>query len=884
MMTAATTEFFSSRKLGPLFLFCLFTVTALPGILPAAELARLTADTWDEYAPRGKEVDCIYGDFVLRNDRIIAVVANPVPNRHANVTVRQVGGVLIDLTERWEPNDQLSAFYPGARRYRFRLKSSSLERLASAPSRSNVIRAPSVELVCISLTAKHQPETPEVEVTYSLRDGEPYLRITTIYRNRSEQPITLPLVDEMRADRTFEKTPDGDSTLFWVYDLWFGQAYGVLPDNHQMRNRGIGNRGAATLRYLQEGEENIVLEPGKPYVLSRLLFPKKNLLEVKSQARRIQGKSLLPFSLFATDTAGQPVSDVDVTLDLNGESYGNARTLENGRLQVPLPPGMYHARLSAPGRGSANLRFDVNEGQPEISVKFPVASRVVARISDVDGHPIACKVQFVGIEGTESPHFGPDSGEHAVHNLYYSHNGRFTRIVPPGSYQVIISHGPEYDAVFTRLDVPPEQDVPLRATLRRVVETPGWISADFHSHSSPSGDNTTSQLGRVLNLVAEHIEFAPCTEHNRISTYIPHLKRLGIEGVMATASGIELTGGAKLNVYAEEGLVGYVDGAVNDQNAFPLIRKPHIQDGGAPRRHHDPELQIQRLALWDRGSEKLVQENHPDIGQVFFDKDGDEQPDGGFRDMSRFMDVIEVHPIHRILTMEPTYRDGNLLVNHRIFNWLQLLNQGYRIPGVVNTDAHYAFHGSGWLRNYLPSPTDDPAKIRTLDIVHAAERGNVVMTNGPFLEVYTPSGDRGVDARITAGDKVKAPAGKLPLHVRVQCPNWFDIDRVQILINGRADPRFNFTRAETPTYFSSGVVKFDQKIPLHLESDAHLIVVAIGEHSKLGPVMGPERGEIPPLAVSNPIYVDVDGGGFQPNGDTLGAPLPVKLNRRVVNP
>ena len=28
----------------------------------------------------------------------------------------------------------------------------------------------------------------------------------------------------------------------------------------------------------------------------------------------------------------------------------------------------------------------------------------------------------------------------------------------------------------------------------------GWISADFHSHSSPSGDNTGSQRGRVLNI------------------------------------------------------------------------------------------------------------------------------------------------------------------------------------------------------------------------------------------------------------------------------------------------------------------------------------------------------------------------------------------------
>src|SRR5215217_1417559 len=79
---------------------------------PAADLVVLTPQTWDEFAPQGKEVDCIYGDVVLRNDRITAVIANPVAGRNANMTVKDVGGCVIDLTLRDEPNDQLSAFYP----------------------------------------------------------------------------------------------------------------------------------------------------------------------------------------------------------------------------------------------------------------------------------------------------------------------------------------------------------------------------------------------------------------------------------------------------------------------------------------------------------------------------------------------------------------------------------------------------------------------------------------------------------------------------------------------------------------------------------------------------------------------------------------------------
>src|SRR5262245_3793892 len=85
----------------------------------AAELAVLTNDNWDRLAPAGKEADCILGDYAFKSDRIMAVVAQPLPTRNANMTVRQVGGAVIDLTLSAKQNDQLSAFYPGMRRQVF---------------------------------------------------------------------------------------------------------------------------------------------------------------------------------------------------------------------------------------------------------------------------------------------------------------------------------------------------------------------------------------------------------------------------------------------------------------------------------------------------------------------------------------------------------------------------------------------------------------------------------------------------------------------------------------------------------------------------------------------------------------------------------------------
>ena len=112
------------------------------------------------------------------------------------------------------------------------------------------------------------------------------------------------------------------------------------------------------------------------------------------------------------------------------------------------------------------------------------------------------------------------------------------------------------------------------------------------------------------------------------------------------------------------------------------------------------------------------------------------------------------------------------------------------------------------------------------------------------------------------------------LSVRVQCPNWFDINRVQVFANGRPIESLNFTRKSHPESFSGDTVRFEAKIKLpRFEQDTYIIVATIGEGLQLGPVMGPTQGKLPPVALTNPIFLDVDGGGFQANGDDLGVPF-----------
>ena len=836
----------SIRQRKPLpTVFLLIAICLTASTASAAELVRLSSDTWDEYAPQGKEVDCIYGDYVLRNDRIVAVVAQPVDGRNANMTVRNVGGGVIDLTRRDRQNDQLSAFYPGGTQMAWRTVEAGGQIGGVSGAAKPVEKDSTVSLIC----GAESP--PGATVRYSLADGWDWLLVETTYTNGGDKPVDVTLADDLRADGSFEKASDGGSRLFWVYDKWFDQAYGLVADDRAMRTKSDAKN--SRIEYVTGDSSQVTLKPGESHTLTRRLFPAASLLELHGLAGKLAGTEQRHIELTVRDTAGQPLTAADVEVRRGDERYASGRTDTEGRLAFDLPNGEFTAVINSPANGSQTVELN----EPSIRVELPTAGLIAAKVSGEDGGPIPCKVQFRGRDGTPDPDFGHQTGEWTVRSVYYSENGRFRQPLPPGKYQAIVSHGPEYDAAFIDLEVVRGQTAPLEAVLVRSVQTPGWISADFHSHSSPSGDNTSSQLGRVLNLLCEHVEFAPCTEHNRLSTYEPHLKRLGVERLMATCTGIELTDNP---------------GDVNHHNAFPLIRHAHTQDDGAPLSDADMELKIERLALWDGNSEKLVQQNHPDIGHLFFDRNGDGLPDGGFKKAIPFMDVIEVHPPAAIF--QPPTTAGAKPHNNTIFNWLQLLNQGHRIPGVVNTDAHYNFHGSGFLRLYLESETDDPAKIETLDMVHAAEHGHIIMTSGPYLEVLV-SGEGDAAARGTAGDDVALPNGKATLGIRVQCPNWFDIDRVQVLLNGRPEPTLNFTRSTTPERFTGGTVKFNQQLPLSLTGDTHIIVAAAAEKSTLGPVMGPEHAKDMPIAVSNPIYIDVDGHGFKANGDTLGAPLPV---------
>ncbi|MBI5397037.1 MAG: carboxypeptidase regulatory-like domain-containing protein [Verrucomicrobia bacterium] len=822
----------------------------LPAAAFAAEVLKLDAKNWSAVPP-GKEMDAIYGDWLLRNDKVVAVVAGTLSNRNINLTFRKGQGALIDFTLRDAPNDQLTGFLP----------------LYGATNTVASIAAvtPKGAEVTLRVTRPATADMPvEVAHDYRLHDGDQHLTVFSRVKNTAASNISFRVADKLRADSTFLISRAGTNNLATAYDKWFGAAYGVTavsPAQFWCDGKGSNSMSGTVLEWRglagpkSVSTATVSLAAGQELTLERRVIAGRHEIEVQDVARRLRGEPSAQLAL--TLTSSNCVAGIDIAALAGTNVVGYAQTDARGRATLGLAPGDYKLRFASIGRDDYEGKVTVTTNAVE-EVPIPPAARIEFNITDAASNAIPCKVQFIGVGDTATPNLGPQQRAWGCKNLYFSPNGKFSQEVPPGSYYLLVTRGPEYDAVWRTITIRPKETASIRAVLRRVLDSRGWISADFHNHSTDSGDNTTEAESRITCLAAEGVEFAACTEHNRIMTYRQRLKTLGLDKMLATSDGIELTGDLLF---------------LNHENAFPLKWKPNRQNGGGPDIDSDPEVQIARLARWDDNSRKLVQQNHPDMGWLFFDKDGDGVPDEGYAN-KKFMNVIEIWNGRALVAFgaEPmieVVRSGKTTrANNRFYNWMQLFNQGFRIWGVANTDAHYCFHDSGTIRNYVKSPTDDPAKVKEMDVVREANSGHILVTNGPFLEAAI--------GKAGPGDPLTLKGGKDTLHIRVQCANWLDVDRVGVFINGRLDPKLTWTREKNPEAFRDGVVKFERDVPLQLKGDAHLIVAAQGDNFSTAPVMGLNGDR--PVAVTNPILVDTDGDGkVTPNKDWLesGGP-PVK--------
>lgn len=823
----------------PVLALTLFCLTGTTGAADAAnpEAFEVGATAIREL-PEGKEADGIIGDFVLRNDRITALVSGNLPGRKANMGTNwsaPTPGCLYDLCVRGSRNDQLTNFAPGG----LEGPVSSVRLLGGGSDGTAVVLAERTAARGGGLAQRHE---------YHLGTDWGYLVVVSTYVNHGTTPVRV------------RPAPS-------VKGLVHRTTYGGIVAHDAMNPRDHQGYAHAPVEWpgARTSLSETSLAPGESLKVAVAVAPGASPAEAYGViAARRQATGRLRARVLERD--GEGISSAIANILLGRTRTADGATVEHwlpaypdagGGISVRLPAGSYALAVRDRGRPDVSAEVTVtSEETTSLDLAMERAARVNVMVLS-EGRRTPCKVQFLGLDGTPDPVLGVDIQAHGCNHQYHSENGAFTLQIDPGKYRVIITRGMEYDHHESTIVVKPGAEVPVRATLQRVVDTPGWISTDYHNHSTPSGDNYCGTDDRLINLAAEQIEFAPATEHNRIYDWKPHIDRLRLTRELRTVTGIELTGP---NAHF---------------NSFPLEPTPYVQDNGAPIWVEDPR--INAIVLRDFGGgrpDRWVQLNHPDVGKFFRDRNADGQPDGGYADLEKLIDAAEVWSTE-ILMLQPAREtaDANGKTTrrkNRTFEWLQLLNQGRHTWCVAVSDAHSVFgNGVGGWRTYVMSSTDDVTRIDPREIIRNSKAGRMMLTNGPYLEVQTEDG--------TAIGGHARDEGLYHLRVRVQTTTWIDIDRVQVLVNGRARKDLDFRAATHPDLFVPGeTVSFEATIPVPLTRDAHLIVAAVGENFNLATGFGKSwQSGMHPCAFTNPIFVDVDGNGYRPNGDTLDYPLPV---------
>ncbi|MFQ5691321.1 MAG: CehA/McbA family metallohydrolase, partial [Gemmatimonadota bacterium] len=524
----------------------------------------------------------------------------------------------------------------------------------------------------------------------------------------------------------------------------------------------------------------------------------------------------------------------------------------NTAVVVPLMTGLGTVNLSIFGRREAP-KADLNEGDG----KEDQDERV----------PTPAKVTFKGIDGSADPKFRKDfealavpsvgpavdlmpetfAGGPALRNVVYLADGTGSVQVRPGTYEVFASRGPEFTVRRRKVRVEEGETKDLKFNIRQIVDTSGFLSADFHVHSARSFDASATLRDRVASYAGEGVEVMVSTDHDYHLDYSSIIADLGLGSHITSIIGNEVTTSVP-NFPAFPDAIGHI-------NAWPLpIQAAARRDGAIEDEFVAPNFIFSRLR--NQGAE-VVQYNHPRAGVAgltvigFFNNIGYD-PDlpitsppndilldndifgpgisgipnpNGFRNID--FDVMEIANTTSIPQYLAVRRD-----------WLSLLNQTDFatvpfIPGTAVSDSHrLVLEEAGYFRTYVGGVGHDPTALDVTLFDDNVKAGNMIGTTGPFIEFSVEENDGGASAGL--GQTLTPATSDVVLEIRVQATNWIPVEEVRVIANGFVVMTFDGTtlpavRPAPNNPLSQGkgqVERFEAEIPVSLSADTYFIVEA----------------------------------------------------------
>ncbi len=633
-----------------------------------------------------------------------------------------------------------------------------------------------------------------------------------------------------------------------------------------------------------------------------------------------------------------------------------------GQFLGQLPPGDYRARVEVDPDLSDFVSFTVGSGGALLNLEAPTPATVTVQIRDELGRDLPGRVTIVGTidpsdAGKESRQylFDLEAGQEwrpsdfivddptrpetlqYIEARGYTADGNIELEVRPGkAYTIFVSRGMEYDVQRVDFRAEAGQNFPVTTVLKRVIDTTGYISADFHLHAAPSLDSSLTLEDRVTSCIGEGVEMLVATDHNFVTDYQPTIEQLGVNQWASSMVGLELTtleaghfNGFPLKRDVSKITRGSFEWSLSTPDEIfdrlrsmgkfgpdnTIIQVNHARDSilGYFSQHGVSALdpQIPEISSGGFSPAAIVSTNGPAFRR-FRTEDGTEcqvdEPNCNLESTFSFnFDAMEIFngkrqdqvrhfrmpPSVAGLDISDELRDnlpnpgsilcdgGEVAFPGLVDDWFNLLNQGYRIAGLGNSDSHDDHEEEpGFPRSYVFVGNDDPAFVDELAVVRGLQSQRAIVTNGPFVELFVNGQPIGSD--------VKDTDGTVEVRVKVQAAPWVDVSRGTLILNGQIIETFDIN-------MSNGTFEFTTDVAL--DKDSWLVTEVVGFQSlfpvvaplELGPInlteavgslAGPlgfgsdtfgdltpaETRLVTPYAITNPIWVLTQGDEFQAPG------------------
>ena len=684
-----------------------------------------------------------------------------------------------------------------------------------------------------------QLEDLHVVYDYRLGPEDHHLRQTVTLTNLKDQPMDAPI------PLTFSNQGDGLST--WSQPTGFDFEGGPIEALNLVGwdvSHSIIPQGAMTFDVLLDYsnvvaimEPAIDLAPGESLTHEYLhLVAEGGSAAIDAGTARLLGKDEQVVGTLAGTVAipdGASAMRTWVAVRADGAPVATVPLdPATGGFEIEVAAGSYSVVAYAPGHAPSEggVAEVVADATAEVSLQLPAAARVKVTVQTSDGVPVDGRVRLVAQGATPSPFPQDDvwirrKGEWRWGGSYgktsaigYAMGGEIELWVPAGEYEAVATRGFSYEVDEQPVTATAETPSEVALVLDRVVDTTGWVSADFHIHALRSPDSDTPYDIRARQAASEDLDLPILTEHVQIGGLQEVIEELDLTDLVIGIHGQEVT-------TFEYGHF----------NAFPLAEDPDGTNYGAVFPYDKRPAELFEAIRNQSEGDEIIQVNHPrgsDLGSYFSwaglsvaDLSTD-KPD----EWDTNWDAIEVF-------------NGSCGGNEVLADWIAMTNAGWRKTLAGGSDSHREDDPIGLPRVWIQVDRAEVAADHHAVVAPVRER-RAFVSCGPFVRFETADGAAGLgDLADVAGD------GTITFHVQVQAPSWITLDDVMLYRNG-------VVIAVVPIEVHEGGVRLDTELTDQPAADAWYAVEVKGHGSLL-----PVHKNGPPRAFTNAIEVDADGDG-----------------------